>query len=59
MKVVWCMQVLTVLEDVNTEVATGSYMNSVGCAQVSQPLPTSYSFTELDTSTPLLSICAS
>jgi hypothetical protein len=28
------MQVVTVLEDVNAEVATGRYMNSVGRAQV-------------------------
>ena len=27
----------TVLEDVNAEVATGSYMNSIGCAQVPSP----------------------
>lgn len=31
------MQVCTVLEDVNAEVATGFYMNSIGCPQVPPP----------------------
>lgn len=42
------MQVGTVLEDVNAEVDTGLYMDSVGCAQVCPLQPLSIFTTLLD-----------